>query len=81
MDARRITSPFMKVACFRARVNAAVRRFLLKKLNGKIADLKTKTLRVKINLREGKRRAEDDDTPNKSLDVRRKQRLCYQRVF
>jgi len=27
-------------------------------------------------LREGKRRAEDDDTPNNSMDVRAKQRLC-----
>jgi len=26
LDARRITSPHMKVVCFRARVNAAVRR-------------------------------------------------------
>jgi len=48
---------------------------LLKKPNGKIAYLKTKTLRVKSNLREVKRRAEDDDTPNNSMDVRAKQLL------
>jgi len=53
---------------------------LLKKPNRKIADLKTKTLRVKINLREVKRRAKDDDTPNNSMDVRAKQRLSYRVV-
>ena len=59
-------------------VISTVRRFLLKKPNGKIALLKTKTLRVKSNLRESRRRAEDGNTPNKSMNVRAKQRLCYQ---
>ena len=49
--------------------------FLEKKPNGKIALWKTKTLRVKSNSCEVKRRAEDNDTPNKSLDVRAKQPL------
>jgi len=54
---------------------------LLKTTNGKIACLKTKTLPVKSKLREVKRRAEDDDTPNNSMDVRAKQRLSYQRLL
>jgi hypothetical protein len=41
--------------------------------------LKTKTLRVLPTLREGKRRAKDKIASNKSLDVRRKQRLCLER--
>jgi len=48
---------------------------LLRNRNGNIALLKTKTLRVKSNLCEGKRRAEDGDTPNNSMDVRAKQLL------
>jgi hypothetical protein len=34
-----------------------------------------------IKLREVKQRAEDDNAANNSMDVRAKQRLCYQRVF
>ncbi len=37
------------------------------------------TLRVSLTLREGKRRGEIEDASNKSLDVRRKQRLCLER--
>jgi hypothetical protein len=78
MDARRNSSPFktcvsnpeLREFGF-ARVISAVGRFLFRKLKNEIAFLKTKTLRVKINLCEDKRRAKDNDTPNKSLDVRR----------
>jgi len=35
---------------------------------------------MKLEQRQSKR-AEDDDTPNKSLDVRAKQRLSYRVVF
>jgi len=37
------------------------------------------TLRAKTNLREGRARGENDGASNNSMDVRRKQLLCYQR--
>ena len=60
-----------QLACVCRHVSSVVGRFLFRKLKNEIAFLKTKTLRVKINLCEDKRRAKDNDTPNKSLDVRR----------
>jgi hypothetical protein len=47
------------------------------------ADLKIKETRSAFHakLRVGKRRGEIEDASNKSMDVRAKQRLCYQRVF
>ncbi len=45
------------------------------------ANLKIKQTRSAFlsKLREVKRRAKDDDASNKSMDVRRKQRLCLER--
>ena len=46
------------------------------------ADLKTEPTRSAFpaKLRDGKRRAKDEDASNKSMDVRAKQRLCYRVV-
>ena len=80
MHASAVTAALSEL-CEPRRVISGVRCFVLKHKARR--NLKTEQTRSAFlsKLRVGKRRGELEDASNKSMNVRAKQRLCYERVF